>query len=151
MHNLTGITKRMRVKVDGTNYTGAAGTSTLTSEVIDTAGYDGVLIRVGIGTVTTNGTGTFKAQQCDTSGGSYADLTGTSQAWTDTAGGKVIECEIYRPLERYLKTVLARATANSIIDFVEVILFGGSVKAPVTQDATVLGTEVFNAPVDGTA
>ncbi len=151
MHYLSTATKRVRLKVNGTAYQMAAGTTdTLTSDVLDTLGYDGVLFRVGFGAIAATGTATFKVQQCDTSGGSYADLTGTSSAATGTSDDLVIECEIVRPQERYLKTVITRATDNAAIDFVEAILFNPTRQA-VDLDATILRIERFNTPIEGTA
>jgi hypothetical protein len=151
-HNLSSRTKRMRVKIDGTNYQRAAGTATDTSEAIDTRGYEAVLLRMGWGAITSGGAQSFKVQQSsdDGSSDSYADLAGTNQTVADTDDNKVFECEIFKPKERYLKVVTSRATQNSAIDFLEAILYN-PIRRAVTQDSTVAATETFNSPAEGTA
>jgi len=154
LHNLTAHSKRVRIKVDGTNYQRAAGTATDTSEAIDTRGFSSVLIRAGLGAITATGTVAFKVQQSsdDAATDAYDDIAGTAQALTAAADAqKVIECEIHRPAKRYLKTIITRAVANGAIDFLEVILYNPRNGAPA-QDTTIAGTmETFNTPAEGTA
>lgn len=149
--NASRMGKELRIKVDGTNYTAAAGTSDLTSEYIDTAGYDSVVIRVGFGAITSSAVTSVKIQQCDTSGGTYADLEGTSIAVADDDDNQMTVHEIVRPRERYLKVVIDRGTANAVVDFCSATLFGAG-KLPVTHDsATVVSAEVHVSPAEGTA
>jgi hypothetical protein len=63
---------------------GAAGTSDITSDAVDTSGCEGVLFIVSFGGITAGAVTSIKVQQCDTSAGSYADLTGTAQTVADT-------------------------------------------------------------------
>jgi len=153
MHNLSSVTKRIRVAPDDgatTTFTLAAGTSDKTTVYVDMLGYSSILWRVGWGAITAGAVTSIKAQQCDTSGGSYADLTGTSQTVADTADNSVSEVEIHRPQERYQRLYIDRGTQNAVIDFVEAILYNPR-NSPPTQDSTVAGTETFNTPAEGTA
>lgn len=152
MHNLSKVTKRLRLKVDGTNYTGSAGTSDLTSEKIDMLGYESVLIRIGFGTITAGAVTSIKCQQSsdDAAADTYDDLAGTAQTVADTDDNKVFEIEIHKPAKRYLKHFLDRGTQNAVVDFLEAFLYN-PVKAPPTQDSTVGGTETFVTPAEGTA
>jgi hypothetical protein len=154
-HNLTANSKRVRLKVDGTNYQRSAGQATDTSEAIDTRGYSSVLIREGLGAITATGTVAFKVQQSsdDASTDTYDDIAGTAQALTAAADAqKVIECEIHRPAKRYLKVITTRAVANGAVDFLEVFLYNPRNSAPAA-DTTVAGSgpETFNTPAEGTA
>lgn len=149
--NLSTALKTIRLKVDGTNYTGAAGTTDLTSEYVDTQGYEGARFICGFGAITSTAVTSTKVQQCDTSGGTYADLTGTAQTVADDDDNQVTVTEIVRPRERYLKHVVDRGTANAVVDFLLVELFG-PMKSPTTDDtATVVGREVHVSPAEGTA
>lgn len=143
--------KVVRMKPDGTNYTAAAGTSTVTSDILDTAGYSCVTFLVCFGAIVTGGVPTLKVQQdTDSAGATMADLTGSSQAPADTDDNKVFVSEIVNPLERYVRTVIARATQNATVDALIAIL-SGSRKRPVTSDATVGGREIAVSPIEGTA
>lgn len=143
--------KTLRLKVDGTNYTGSAGTSDLTSEAIDTQGYEGVRIIEGFGALTSGAVTSIKAQQCDTSGGTYADLAGTAITVADDDDNQVAILDIYQPGERYIKIVTDRGTQNAVVDFLLAELYGPK-EAPVTQDSTlVIAQEIHVSPAEGTA
>jgi hypothetical protein len=149
-----GITQQIvtkRLKVDGTNYTGSAGTTDLTSEPVDTAGYEGVRFICGFGAITTNAVTSTKARQGAASDmGDGADLAGTAQTVADSADNKIVITDIFRPQERYVDHVIDRGTQNAVVDFLIVELYGTR-KTPVTQDATVAGAEVHSSPDEGTA
>src|SRR5574338_95219 len=88
----------------------ATGTSTITSTAIDMTGFDGALFIVRLGSPATNNS--VKIQQCDTSGGSYADLTGTSVGSHATDNPLIVD--IFRPKETFLKYVVTRGTTTTI-------------------------------------
>lgn len=143
------VTKRL--KVDGTNYTGAAGTSDLTSEPVDTQGYEGVRFIIGFGAITSTAVTSIKVRQGTASNMSDgADLAGSAITIADTDDNKIAITEIHRPQERYVDLVTDRGTANAVVDFLIVELYGAR-KYPVTQDATVISAEVANSPDEGTA
>lgn len=149
--NLANNVKSLRLKVDGTNYTGAAGTTDLTSEAVDTAGFEGCRFIVGLGAITASAVTSVKVQQCDTSGGTYADLEGSSVTIADDDDNQIAIIDIFRPRERYLKFVTDRGTANAVVDFLLADLYSPRVGA-VTQDTTtVVSTEVHVSPAEGTA
>lgn len=143
--------KCVRLKPDGTNYTAAAGTSTVTSDILDTAGFETVTLLICLGAVVTGGVPNIKVQQdTDVAGATMADLAGTEQLPTDAGDNKIFIVEIVKPIERYLRTVIARATQNATVDSIVAILSGAGSR-PVTSDATVGGREVFTSPAEGTA
>lgn len=102
------------VKITKLNDATAAGTTTINSAVVDMQGYDGCVFLTSVGTIVSTGTATVKVQQDVTSGMSTAaDLAGSGQAFVDTDDNKSVAVDVKRPLERYVRLVVTRATANS--------------------------------------
>ncbi len=143
------VTKR--IKPDGSGYTVAAGVTNVTSDPVDTAGYEGVRFICGFGAIVAGAATSVKVRQGQQANmGDGADLAGSGTTVTDTQDNNVVITEIWQPQERYVDHVISRATQNSTVDFLIVELFG-SRKKPVTQDATVVaGTKVLASPDEGT-
>lgn len=122
----------------------ATGTSTITGSALDMTGYEGAIFVVRLGSPATNNS--VKIQQCDTSGGTYADLTGTSVG--SHASDNPLIIDIKNTDEKFLKYVVTRGT-TSTIDIVTIIQYGPQ-RLPVTQPS---GTQIerWNAPAEGTA
>jgi len=129
----------------------AAGQATITSDAVDMSGYEGALFKITLGTIAAGGLCTCKLQQCATSGGSYADLEGTSIVNTgDDAAEKIMLLELINPSKRYIKLVAVTSVANVGIDSIDVIKFGAK-KVPVTQSGDVDVSEQHIGPDEGTA
>jgi hypothetical protein len=143
------VTKR--IKPDGSGYTVANGFGdTLTSDPVDTAGYEGVRFILGLGAIAGTGAGTTYARQGQQSNMSdAADLAGSKKTFADGDDNKMISTEIWQPQERYVNHITTRATANIAIDFLLVQLFGTR-RQPVTQDATMLAATILASPDEGT-
>ena len=123
----------------------ATGTSTITSSAIDMTGFDECTVIVRLGSPATNNN--IKLQQSATSGGSYADLTGTLRGNHATNNPLIIN--IARPRLGFLKYVVTRGTTTTI-DSVTIIQGGSKGVRPVTQPSgTASGTHY--APAEGTA
>ncbi len=122
----------------------ATGTSTITSSAIDMAGYDGALFIIRLGSPATNNN--IRISQCDTTGGSYAELTGTLVGNHATDNPLVID--IYRPREQFLKYIVTRGTTTTI-DIVTVIQYNAR-NRPQTQ-ASGTQVEKFYNVAEGTA
>ncbi len=122
----------------------ATGTSTITGSALDMAGYEGAIFVCRLGSPATNNT--FHITQCDTTGGSYAAILGTSTGAHATNNPLIID--IYRPKEQFLKYVVTRGT-TSTIDIITIIQYG-SASRPVTQPS---GTDIeyFYDTAEGTA
>lgn len=151
LHNLTHNVKTIRLKVDGTNWTGSAGTSDLTSEAVDTQGFHGVRFIVGFGAITSGAVTSVKVRQGALSNMSDgADLAGSAQTVADDADNKMFITGIHRPTDRYVDFVVDRGTQNAVVDFLIAELYGAG-DVPVSQHATVGGSEVHNSPAEGTA
>ncbi len=141
-----------RIKPDASGWTVAAGAADVSSDIVDTAGYDGVRFIVGFGAIVSGAATSIKVQQNSANSGTgMADLAGTAITVADTDDNQMAISEIIRPIKRYLRVATLRATQNSTIDFVIVELFKAR-SMPVTQDtATTIGVEVFQSPAEGTA
>jgi hypothetical protein len=122
----------------------ATGTTTITGTALNMAGFDGVLFLVSLGTPATDNS--VKITQCDTSGGSYADLTGTSVGSHATDTPLIVD--IKYPREQFLKYVVTRTTTTTI-DTVVIIQYKAAIRA-VTQP-TNTQVERWNGPAEGTA
>lgn len=137
------------VKITKLNDATVAGVTAINSAVVDMAGYDGVVFLTSTGTVLATGTATVKVQQDTAVGmGAAADLAGTSQAVVDTDDNKSIAVDVQRPLERYLRLVITRATANSDWGPIWALQYRARV-LPVTQGLDK--SETHLSPVEGTA
>lgn len=122
----------------------ATGTSTITGAAIDMAGFDGVMVVIRLGSPATNNN--IRLTQCDTTGGSYADLTGTLVGNHATDNPLIVDLK--RPVEGFIKYVVTRGTTTTI-DTVCVIQYKARTR-PATQPS---GTQIerHHAPAEGTA
>ena len=126
-----------------------AGVTTINSAVIDMAGYDAVLFLTSAGAIAATGTAVVKVQQDSALAfGAGADLAGTGQSFIDTDDNKSVAVDVKRPLERFLRLVIARATANSDWSPIWAIQYR-SRKLPVTQALDKF--EKWEAPAEGVA
>ena len=127
----------------------AAGTSDQNSSSVDMKSYDAVTFCVGFGAITASAVTSIKVQGSDDDS-SFSDLAGTAITVADSDDNKIVLAEINCPQQRYIRVVVDRGTQNSVIDF-GVALQSKANAAPVTQSATVLGSEFHQAPAAGTA
>jgi len=130
----------------------AAGTGTTTSSVLDMSGFGAVTFYVAIGAITAGGSVTVKAQQAAVNGSpeTFADLAGTSIAWTDSDDSKIAILEIDQPAERYVRVVVTRSTQNAVIDL-GLAFQHEAYSEPVTQSSSILSSEYHLQPAEGTA
>ena len=151
MHNLSYNVQTRAITVDGTNYLLVAGTTDVTSGIVDTLGFYGVRFIYAMGTITTGAVTSFKVQQGDIAAMSdAADLAGSNVVIADTMSNKLAISEIYRPMNRYVRALLDRGTQNAVVNALIVELFEPQFR-PVTQDASVGILEFWNGPDEGTA
>lgn len=141
--NLISNTKIARVE-----NAASAGTSTLTSDVVDVKHFDGCTFIALLGDVTDTAALELVVQHGDAADGSDAADTTTSAAFTagaSDADNKLLAVEIIRPVKRYVRAKLVRGTANAVVDgIVAVVTDPHSV--PTTADATVIGSAVGASP-----
>jgi hypothetical protein len=141
--NLSSEVKLIKIKDHS-----ASGTSTITSDAVDTQGYEGVLLFTSFGTPAANTT--IKAQQSSDDGNAddYSDLLGSSVA----SGTSDEDCwiDIYRPAKRYVK-LLALPAGTSTVESMWAILYGPrTMPVDNTISGTIIG-EAFASPAEGTA
>lgn len=140
--NFLNKTKWIKVKDHS-----AASTADVTSDIIDTAGYQGVVFVTSFGTA--NATNTVKLQQNtanQTTG--MADLLGTSV--TSGSSDEDVILELHKPLERYIQLVAERGS-SSTLESIWACLYDGD--SSVAND-TLTGTQVAElnvSPIEGTA
>jgi hypothetical protein len=125
----------------------AAGTTPVTSDIIDTQGYEGAFFFTSFGTAAANNN--LKAQQGAASDLSdAADLEGSAVA--SGTSDEDVWIEVYRPRERYLRVVGTRGT-SSTLESIWCILYNPRV-LPVSNilSGTIVG-EKNVSPAEGTA
>ena len=115
------------VKVFGAVTLNTGGTATATSAAVDTiqnnVRYDRAIVQLLTATIAANGNlSVFKLQSCDTSGGTYTDVTGgTATALPDEDSDDVflqIDVDLQKAgAKRYLKVV---ATTSAAANFVTI-------------------------------
>jgi len=124
-----------------------AGTTDVTSSIVDTAGYRGVVFFTSLSTA--NATNTMKVQQHtanQTTG--MADLEGSSVS-SGTSDEDLI-VEICSPLERYLQVVVARG-ASTTCESIWAALYGGQSQLASNSLTGTQIAELWCAPPEGTA
>jgi hypothetical protein len=122
----------------------ATATSTVTGSAIDMAGYDGALLIVRLGSPATNNN--IRWSQCDTTGGSYADIEGTLVGNHATENPLIVDLK--RPREQFLKYVITRGTTTTV-DSVVVIQYKAHNRAVSQPSGTQI--ERWMGPAEGTA
>ena len=131
----------------------AAGTTTITSSAVDMSGFGGVTFLVPFGAITANAVTSCKVQQSSDDGGSdaYSDLEGSSVTVADDQDNLVCVVEVHKPIKRYLKLIVSRATQNAVVDGIIALKYDPRTQ-PVTQGATVMAaSEQSASPDEGTA
>lgn len=117
-----------------------------TTDVIDTAGYKGIVFLTSIGTA--NATNTMTIQQSTaTDATTFADLASTKVSSGTNKNNLAVD--ICRPTERYVRAVIARGAATAICP-VWAILYGGDAIGD-SSVAAKLVHEFYYAPAEGTA
>lgn len=125
----------------------AANNTSDGSDILDMSGYEGIIFIVPITDSVDTGVATLTVQQntANSSSGmaslSGAVATATSAA-TDDLNGKLLVVDVYRPRERYIRSLLTSATANIAFGDTIAILYQGS-KMPISQ----LAAEVADSAV----
>jgi hypothetical protein len=132
------------IKITVVEAAAAAGTSALTTDVLDMSGYEGVMFVAMLGDVTDTSVLTLTAK--GNSANSTSSPTPVTQKASDaftasatSADSKVIVVDVYKPTLRYVFAELTRATANAVVGGIIAIQYCPRVK-PTTQDATVIAS-----------
>ena len=144
------FSKQIKITQAITPTDGAAGTADINGTTLDMQGFEGVLVEVVFGTITSGAVTSIKMQQDTASNmGTAADLTGTAQTVADDDDDQIFYIDLYKPLERYVRLVVDRGTQNAVVAGATYLQYGAH-EQPVSHGATVSG-EIHISPAEGTA
>ena len=130
----------------------AAASSDFNGDVLDMAGFDGVMFIAQFGTLTVNAVTGLKAQQDSVVGfGGAADLEGTLVSFADDEDDQVLILDLVKPVEQFVRCVIERSVANAVIDSVIAIQYKAREKATTHDTATVAGDKISLSPAEGVA
>jgi hypothetical protein len=125
----------------------AAGTSDVTSDIVDTAGFQGVVFVTSFSTA--NATNAIKIQQNtanQTTG--MADLADTAVSSGTTDEDVIVE--IHKPGERYVQAVVSRG-ASTTCESIWAVLYGGESSVATNTTPGTQIAELHITPAEGTA
>jgi hypothetical protein len=120
---------------------------TLKSDIVDLAGYDGVLFLILLGDVAAGGSAVAKVAVSDANDTEQMDLLAGDGASTGVAeaankDNKVLAVDVINCDKRYVELQIARADEDIIVDGVIAILYRGG-HQPVSQGATVAALATY--------
>jgi len=125
----------------------AAQTTITPASGIDMAGYETCIFLVHFGTITAGAATSIEVHTSSDDGAvdTYTALLGSGVTVADTQDDSIVTVEIKKPLERYLKCIVNRATQDSVVGNI-IAIQGGARKEPVSNTG-----EVHLSPIEGTA
>lgn len=134
------MSKRLldEIKITRVSNAAAAGTSDVNGTGVDMQGFDGVLFVAALGALSATQVTSLKAQSSSDDGSTdaYADISGAvTAAAADGDSNKLLVLDVHHPLERYVRPVLDRGTANAVLDGIIAIQYRGN--RPTTNGSTV--------------
>lgn len=124
-----------------------AGTSAVNGSAVDMQGFDGVLFIAHLGALTATQVTKLQAQGSSDNDSDYAAFAtdAVTPAAADADSDKLLVLDIFRPVTRYVRPTVERATANAVVDGVIAILYRADFM-PVTADGTVSQGAKFVSP-----
>ena len=149
MRNVTSQTRFLRPI--GTN---VAATGTVNGAIIDAAGFDSVAFVASFNSVLATSVTKLKVQGASTnSAGAMVDLVGANAVVDGNTSGRLACVEIPAPRHRYLRPVVTRDTANSVVDCCVAMLTKAPAE-PVVQSSAAInstaGVTLKHAPAAAT-
>lgn len=152
------INKRTRlIRVNTGTVAGTTSINCPSSSGVDMSqngGYRGVRFTALLGALTSGQVTKLKVQGSP-DGSDYTTLGGdllatATAAMADGDGTKMLVCDVYRPIHRYVRAVVVRGTQNAVIDGVIAELYD-PITEPTSDDTTVSASKVAISPILGTA
>lgn len=144
------LTEEVKITIAVTTTLGASAATVINGAIIDMQGWDGVLFVVPFGPITAGAVTSIKAQQdTDPAMGAAADLLGSGQTVADSDDDKCFVIDLKRPLERYVRCVVSRATQVATVGSVLAIQYRPRIKG-LAQGANV-AVERWISLAEGTA
>jgi len=122
----------------------AAGTSAVTSSVVDMQGYQGICFIASLGTVVDASVLTLTVNENTANSTSsptpVAVTGGATQAFTaSTSSNTDLIVDVVRPKDRYVYCVLTRTAQNATVNAIYAILYKANTR-PVTQTTNILAS-----------
>lgn len=155
MHNLSDEIAFKILRIDGTNYSAAAGTdgAVVNSDEVDTDGYDGCMFVFNISAVAASGVFTTSVQNTATSttyGSGTVDQIGDSKTNSAAGAGDNLPHvhDVYKPKRRYLRVRSQRTGGNVTINGLMAVLYHGQNKPPAAALYDML--QKLNSPTPST-
>jgi hypothetical protein len=135
------------VKITKAKAASATATTAVNSDVIDMAGYEGVLFATAIATA--NAGNFIKVQQGDAADGSdAADLEGSKVV--ATADGQTVWADLYRPTKRYVRLVVTRGV-TTVVGEIYALQYESRKQVVNNNVAGTIIGELMVSPNQGTA
>jgi len=126
---------------------GVAATSTINGATLDMVNYESVLMIVTFGVITGSAVTSIKAQQSSDSFSSAENLLGTGQTIADDDDNETFYIDLIKPIERYVRLVVPRATQNAVVASATYIQYNPRTKP--TSHATGVTGELHVEPIEG--
>jgi hypothetical protein len=143
------LSEDMEITVAITAATGVAGTTDIEGAEVDMTGFQGCIMMVRMGAITSGAVTSLKAQQDTATGmGSAADLEGSGITVAADDDNKYFAIDIVNPKETFLRVYVDRATQNAVVEHAWYIQYRAG------QRPTTTGLEELiklNSPAEGTA
>ena len=132
----------------------AAGSTDITdATAIDMTGYEGVRFIFSFGAITAGAATSIAAASLATSAPTPGtdDVAGSSITVLDSQDDKLVILDIHKPVLRYIRPFVKRATQNAVLNCIIAELYSHSGMIPIAKDATVVSQELSVSPANGTA
>lgn len=127
----------------------AAGTTDIESDSVDRSGYESVAFFTTPGTITGSAV-TSMHIETSSDDSTFNDVLGTNIAIADDDDNQIFGVEIVKPLERYLRCVIDRATQNAVVGEIYAVLSNPSKGAVDNNVDDTITTEIHISPAEGT-
>ncbi|KAF0097824.1 MAG: hypothetical protein FD144_4773 [Rhodospirillaceae bacterium] len=138
------------VKITRVAIAAVAAQTDIDGDILDMAGYEGVVFIAKLGDVTDTSALELLAQQNDANSTSgMASLAGSAAftAGASSADDMLLVLDVYRPRERYVRPKLKRGTANAVVSGIVAIQYGAR-KLPQSQGSTVVASATLVEPAE---
>lgn len=136
--------------VKGLSY--ASGTVTRNGDVLDMAGWDGVLMGVQFATIAAGAKPLIKWQQGEASNLSdAADLVETGITVAEDDDNQIFASDLFKPRKRYVRVVVEKDGSNASGESAWYLLYGGKTRPNTLSVTDLVTAEQHNSPVEGTA
>jgi hypothetical protein len=136
------------VKITRVSNAAVAAQTAIESNILDMAGFDGVLFVALLADVSDGSVLGLAAEQNDANSGSgMAALAGAVSftAGATNADHKMLVLDVYKPRERYLRAKLTRTTADAAVSGILALQYGAK-SVPTSHDAAVIASALLNDP-----